>query len=143
MKIYNKKGLLLGFFWMVLALWSIIHDFGSPNPNTLVQIRDSVLSVFLLLMGVTAFWRAFSKKATKEDILEEQDERNCWIKYKSQSRVLNIAYGILFVCMVFGMIGFKMTAHMVWFSLFVIPGFLLGLFLVIEIFVKLYYEKHE
>ena len=77
MKIYNKKGLLLGIFWMVLALWSIIHDFGSPNPNTLVQIRDSVLSVFLLLMGVTAFWRAFSKKATKEDILEEQDERNC------------------------------------------------------------------
>ena len=48
MKIYNKKGFLSGIFWIVLALWSIIHDFGSPNPNTMVQIRDSIISLFLL-----------------------------------------------------------------------------------------------
>ena len=46
MKIYNKKGFLSGIFWIVLALWSIIHDFGSPNPNTLIQIRDSIISLF-------------------------------------------------------------------------------------------------
>ena len=45
MKIYNKKGFLSGIFWIVLALWSIIHDFGSPNPNTMVQIRDSIISL--------------------------------------------------------------------------------------------------
>ena len=105
MKIYNKKGFLSGIFWIVLALWSIIHDFGSPNPNTMVQIRDSIISLFLLLMGITSFWRAFSKKATKEDIVEEYDERNRLIKYKSQSRMLDIAYAILFVFMVCGMIG--------------------------------------
>ena len=104
MKIYNKKGFLSGIFWIVLALWSIIHDFGSPNPNTMVQIRDSIISLFLLLMGINSFWRAFSKKATKEDIVEEHDERNRLIKYKSQSRMLDIAYAILFVFMVCGMI---------------------------------------
>ena len=143
MKIYNKKGFLSGIFWIVLALWSIIHDFGSPNPNTMVQIRDSIISLFLLLMGINSFWRAFSKKATKEDIVEEYDERNRLIKYKSQSRMLDIAYAILFVFMVCGMIGYKLTANIVWGCIFVIPGFLLGLFLIIEIFVKLYYEKHE
>ena len=51
MKIYNKKGFLSGIFWIVLALWSIIHDFGSPNPNTMVQIRDSIISLFFTVNG--------------------------------------------------------------------------------------------
>ena len=109
----------------------------------LQTLRDSIISLFLLLMGITSFWRAFSKKATKEDIIEEYDERNRLIKYKSQSRMMDIAYVILFVFMVCGMIGYKLTANIVWGCIFVIPGFLLGLFLIIEIFVKLYYEKHE
>lgn len=143
MKIYNKKGFLSGIFWSILAFWNIFHDFGSPDPNTLVQIRDSILSVILLFLGISSFWRAFSKQATKEDLIEEHDERNRLIKYKSQSRMLDIAYGILFAFTVCGMIGFKLTAQMMWLSLFIIPGFLLGLFLIIEIFVTLYYEKRE
>ena len=142
MKIYNKKGFFSGIFWIVLALWSIIHDFGSPNPNNGSDKRQHNISVFTV-MGITSFWRAFSKKATKEDIIEEYDERNRLIKYKSQSRMMDIAYVILFVFMVCGMIGYKLTANIVWGCIFVIPGFLLGLFLIIEIFVKFYYEKHE
>ncbi len=64
------------------------------------------------------------------------------IEYKSQARMLDIVYAILFVLMICGIIGFKLTANIVWGSIFVIPGFLLGLFLIIQIFVKLYYEKH-
>ena len=29
MKVYNRKGLLLGGIWMLLALWNLVHDFGS------------------------------------------------------------------------------------------------------------------
>ena len=39
MKVYNRKGLLLGGIWMLLALWNLVHDFGSPDPNALVQVR--------------------------------------------------------------------------------------------------------
>lgn len=143
MKIYNKKGLLSGIFLILLGLWGMILDLRSPDSNTLVQIRDSIISIFLLLMGINSFWRAFSKKATKEDIVEKYDERNRLIEYKSQSRMLDIVYAILFMLMIFGIIGFKLTANIVWGCIFVIPGFLLGLFLIIQIFVKLYYEKHE
>ncbi len=143
MKIYNKKGFVLGVIWTFLAVWNIILDFSSPDSNSLVQIKDSILSVFLLLLGITSFFRAFSKKATREDIIEQRDERNRLINYKSKSRMLDIAYSVLFVFMVCGMIGFKTTANMVWFAVFIIPGFLLGLFLIVEIFVKLYYERHE
>lgn len=143
MKIYNKKGLLSGVICTLLGVWSIFWDFGNPNKNLIVQIRDIVLSIVLLSVGITSFWRAFSKKATKEDFIEENDERNKLIVYKSKSRMLDIVYGILFIVMICGMVGFKMTANMIWFSIFIIPGFLLGLFVLIEIFVKLYYEKHE
>ncbi len=143
MKIYNKKGLFAGIFLILLACCGIFLDFRSPDSNTLVQIRDSIISIFLLLMGLNSFWRAFSKKASKEDIIEKYDERNRLIEYKSQSRMLDIVYAILFVIMVCGIIGFKLTANIVWGCLFVIPGFLLGLFLIIQIFVKFYYEKYE
>ena len=143
MKVYNRKGLLLGGICMLLALWNLVHDFGSPDPNALVQVRDSILSVFLLLLGITSFWRAFSKKATREDQIEERDERNRLIRYKSKARMLDIAYGVLFVFMVCGMIGFKLTANPVWFAILVLPGLFLGGFLILEIFVQLYYEKHE
>lgn len=143
MKIYNKRGLLSGIVCLGLAVWSIVLDFGEPDPNAFVQIRDSVLSVILLLIGINSFWRAFSKKATKEDFIEEQDERNKWIEYRSKSKMLDIVYITLFIIMICGVVGFKMTANMVWFAILIIPGFLLGLFVLIEIFVKLYYEKHE
>ena len=55
MKVYNRKRTLLGGIWMLLALWNLVHDFGSPDPNALVQVRDSILSVFLLLLGITSF----------------------------------------------------------------------------------------
>lgn len=143
MKIYNKKGLLSGVICTLLGVWSIFWDFGNSNHNLIVQIRDIVLSIVLLSVGITSFWRASSKKATKEDFIEENDERNKLIVYKSKSRMLDIVYCILFIVMICGMVGFKMTANMIWFSIFIIPGFLLGLFVLIEIFVKLYYEKHE
>ena len=68
MKIYNKKGFLSGIFWIVLALWSIIHDFGSPNPNTMVQIRDSIISLFLLLMELLPFGERFRKRQQKRTL---------------------------------------------------------------------------
>ncbi len=141
MKIYNKKGFLSGIFLTLLAIVGMALDFRSPAANTLVQVRDSVISVFLLLMGINSFWRAFSKHATKEDMIAEYDERNRLIEYKSQSRMLDIAYTILFGLMVCGFIGFKLTANAVWGCIFIIPGFLLGLFLIIHIVVKLYYKK--
>ena len=69
MKVYNKKGLLAGIFLILLGLWGMFLDFRSPDSNTLVQIRDSIISIFLLLMGINSFWRAFSKKLQKRILL--------------------------------------------------------------------------
>lgn len=141
MKIYNRKGFLLGLFWMILAVASAVTDLRRPDPNTLVAVRDWALTVFLFLLGVNSFWRAFSRSATREDRIEAADERSRWVELKSKARMLDVSYGILFAVMVAGFIGFKMTASGVWFALLIVPGVLLGLFLLLEVFVKLWYEK--
>lgn len=41
------------------------------------------------------------------------------------------------------MVGFKVTESMNWLCVLMIPAVLLGLSLLIELFVNLYYEKHE
>lgn len=143
MKIYNKKGFWLGIFWMVLAVVGAVLDLQRPDPNMLVRVRDWAVTVFVFLLGISSFWRAFSRSATREDRIEEMDERNRLVEAKSKARMLDIVYGTLFLFMVGGFTGFKMTASGVWFALLIIPGFLLGLFVLVHIFVKLYYDKHE
>ena len=143
MKIYHKKGMLLGALWTVLASWSLLAAFRSPESNPAVQVRDILLSLFLLALGVTSFVRAFSKSAAHADCIEALDERNRLVEMRSKARTLDIAYGILFILMLCGLTGFQLSASMVWFAIFVIPGFLLGVFLLIEIAVKLYYERRE
>lgn len=141
MKIYNKKGVLLGLFWLTLAAAGIAANLMKPDPNELIRVRDWVLAGFILLLGLNSFWRAFSRGATREDRIEAMDERNHMVELKSKARMLDIVYGILFFLMACGVIGFKMTAGGAWFALLVIPGFLLGLFLLLQVFVKLWYEK--
>ena len=143
MKIYNKKGFWLGIFWVLLAIGCAVLDLRRPDPNLLVRVRDWAVAVFVFLLGISSFWRAFSRSATREDRIAEMDERNRLVETKSKSPKLDIVYGTLFLLMVGGFTGFKMTASGVWFALLIIPGFLLGLFVLVHIFVKLYYDKHE
>ena len=143
MKIYNKKGFFLGIFWVLLAIGCAVADLRRPDPNMLIRVRDWVLTVFVFLLGISSFWRAFSRSATREDRIEEMDERNRLIEVKSKARMLDFVYGTLFVLVVGSLIGFQVTASEVWLALFIIPGFLLGLFVLVHIFIKLYYNKHE
>ncbi len=141
-KLYNKKGFLEGIVLVILATGSFFLAIQNPDHNTLVQTRNLILSVVLLLAGLSAFVRAFSKKATVEDLIEAQDERNLLIRCKSKARMLDIVYGVLFVLVIGCMIGAKITANEAWIMLLITPAFLLGLFFLLEIFVTLYYEKH-
>ena len=85
MKIYNKKGFFLGIFWVLLAIGCAVADLRRPDPNMLIRVRDWVLTVFVFLLGISSFWRAFSRSATREDRIEEMDERNRLVEIKSKA----------------------------------------------------------
>lgn len=99
MKIYNKKGLFWGIIWTLLAAWNIVHAFIAPHSNSIIQVKNIIFSIILLAIGMLGFVRAFSKKATREDLIEEQDERNRLVSLKTKSKTLDIMFGFLFTLM--------------------------------------------
>ena len=86
MKIYNKKGLAWGIFWLVLGVSALVADLAINPSDFLPQtIKDVIIDMIIVLMGLAGFLRAFSAKATREDIIEENDERNKLVKLHNLS----------------------------------------------------------
>lgn len=83
------------------------------------------------------------KKATREDKIDEMDERNQLIKLKSKAKSLNILLCILVVIMTIGIIAYIMTKVITWSLLILIPVVLITIYWVTYIGIYLYCEKHE
>lgn len=109
MKLYNKKGLVFGLFWTILGVSALVLEFVCPSGNTAVFIRDIVLFSLLILFGVRQVVRAFSKAATREDMVEERDERSRFIKLKTGSTMFKVAEVLLFIWTIGSMIGYGFT----------------------------------
>ena len=97
MKLYNKKGLLLGLFWFLVGISGLILELVKPGNNMAVHIRDIVLFSLLLLFSIRQIVRAFSKTATREDMVEERDERNRLIDMKTKGLAFRLTEGISYV----------------------------------------------
>ena len=140
MKLYNKKGLVLGLFWTILGVSALVLELVRPS-STAVFIRDIVL--FSLLIGVRQVVRAFSRAATREDMLEERDERNRFIKLKTGSTMFKVAEVLLFLWTVASMVGYGFTRDDIWVMGVLVAGLTLGLLFIIELFVGVHYENKE
>lgn len=143
MKLYNKKGLVFGLFWTILGVLALVLEFVRPSGNTAVFIRDIVLFSLLILFGVRQVVRAFSRAATREDMLEERDERNRFIKLKTGSTMFKVAEVMLFLWTVASMVGYGFTRDDIWVMGVLVSGLTLGLLFIIELFVGVHYENKE
>lgn len=143
MKLYNKKGLVSGLFWTVLGVSALILELVRPSGNTAVFIRDIVLFSLLILFGVRQAVRAFSMRAAREDMVEERDERNRYIKLKTGSTMFKVAEALLFLWTLGCMAGYGFTRDDMWVMGVVVAGLTLGLLFIIELFVGVHYENKE
>ena len=143
MKLYNKKGLVFGLFWTILGVSALVLELVRPSGNTAVFIRDIVLFSLLILFGVRQVVRAFSRAATREDMLEERDERNRFIKLKTGSTMFKVAEVLLFIWTVASMVGYGFTRDDIWVMGVLVSGLTLGLLFIIELFVGVHYENKE
>ncbi len=143
MKLYNKKGLVFGLFWTILGVSALVLEFVRPSGNTAVFIRNIVLFSLLILFGVRQVVRAFSKAATREDMVEERDERSRFIKLKTGSTMFKVAEVLLFIWTIGSMIGYGFTQDTMWVMAVIVAGFTLGLLFIIELFVGIHYENKE
>ena len=67
MKIYNKKGLIWGILWTAAGAFCLYRDMVDAHDFLPQQIKSVVLSLLMLVIGITGFVRAFSKAAARED----------------------------------------------------------------------------
>ena len=142
MKIYNKKGFGWGIFWTVLSISGLVLTFLKPD-SLLMNIKHVVVYALLLIVGVAQIIRAFSKIATWQDQVEEQDERNQLVKLKSKAKSFQIVHWSLVVVSVAALIGSIMTKNLVWESILVMSMLLWTFSLIVWFATEVYYDSHE
>ena len=142
MKIYNKKGFFSGVLWTAagaLCLYRDIVDSANFLPQ---QIKSVVISLLCLAIGLTSLIRAFSKSSTREDRIEEMDERNRLVRLKTNSLTLNILGYLQLAGMIIGILGFAFTESEVYGFLFLFAGLSITVTAVISFIATVWYEKH-
>lgn len=93
MKIYHKKNFSVGLWALLLAALSLALSLRRGD----FDWRDGVLIVLLVILGAGSLIRSTSRKFSREDRLEEMDERNRLVKLKAQSQAYYIGQ-FAFLC---------------------------------------------
>lgn len=143
MTIYNKSGFVCGIIWTLLGMARLALLVIAPEDSTAQTIKGVVLGIFMLILGVTMFRRAFSKQETREDRIEERDERNKLITLKAQARTSTVLLWTIVVFMAAGFVGYMMTNNVAWAFVFTVPAVFLIVYMFSIIGLTIYYEHRE
>lgn len=136
MKIYNSKAFASGVFLIVLVALSLA---GSIISNK-IEGKGVILAAVLFLFGTDTIVRSLSKKKTKEDRMDELDERNRFIELKTQSRSFQLTKKISLVFMLVLIAMGKVSGYEGFIIMGVGMSFSWTISMFTEIFTSLYYE---
>lgn len=143
MTIYNKSGFVWGIIWTILGALRLALLVIAPEDSTAQLVKGLVLGIFMLILGVTMFRRAFSKQATREDRIEARDERNKLVTLKAQARTSTVLLWMIVLFMAAGFIGYVATENVAWAFVFTVPAVLLIVYMFSIIGLTIYYEHRE
>lgn len=102
MKIYNKKKFYFSLLWLTMGISVMIFTLVNGDLNF-----NSVFGVACCcILGINGLGRSISQKKSREDKVEELDERNQLIELKSKRKGFQlIQYTLLCVGFVFAILG--------------------------------------
>lgn len=138
MKIYHRKNFINGVCFCILGIGLLITSFINE-----FSTKDIILVITMFLFGISAIVRSLSKQYTKEDIIEEKDERNQFVNLKSKAKAFKLTQNFAII------IGFVLTIYGAIFKENIILGvgvtlsFLWSISMIFEICTYFYYEKHD
>ena len=141
MKIYNKKGLIAGVLWTAAGAFCLYQDAVDTHDFLPQQIKSVVLSLVMLAVGLTCLLRALSKSASREDRIEELDERNRLVSLKVDSLTRKVMGWARVAAMAAGLLGYLFTENLVFGCLFLFAGLSVTLEVVVAIAAAIHYEK--
>ncbi len=93
MKIYHKKNFKLGLWSLLLAALLLAAGLWRGN----FDWKDGVLCALLAFLGGGNLIRSLSREKSREDKMEELDERNRLVKLKAQSQAYHVSQ-FVFLC---------------------------------------------
>ena len=141
MKIYNKKGLIAGVLWTAAGAFCLYQDAVDVHDFLPQQIKSVVLSLVMLVVGLTCLLRALSKSASWQDRIEELDERNRLVSLKTDSLTRKVMGWARVAAMVAGLLGYLFTENLVFGCLFLFAGLSITLEAVVSTAASIHYEK--
>ncbi len=142
MKIYNKKGFAAGVLSAVLGIVGLVLVVARPRDMAVLNVKHVVVNVALLLVGVVAVVRSFSRSMTREDVIEETDERNVLVRLKASARAFDIVFAALVVVFLASVVAFFFTGIDLFVGLFVFAGLFGVLATAVQLATTVYYERH-
>lgn len=137
MKIYNKKGFAWGAFLMALGLLNLITSIMRQD----LDINSIILIAALFACGFGCVMRSISQRMSKEDKLEELDERNRLIALKSRSKSFRLTQILSFLLMLAFLVMGKASGYEGFIAMGTGLAFALTISMFAEIFTFMYYES--
>lgn len=138
MKIYNQKTFAAGLLMIVLGLANLALDLGSGFDG-----KGTLIIVVLLFWGIGSILRSLSPKFSRQDKLEESDERNRFIDQKAKSQAFRLTQAFTFVLMIVSLICAKLTGYEGFIGIGLGLAFAAMFSMLAEVFAYFYYEKRN
>ncbi len=136
-KIYNKKSFVQGI--LILALGTLL--FITDLINHSFEIKGAVLIFTLYFFGGGLLVRSLSRKLTKEDRLDQMDERNQLIELESKSKAFKLTQIISFALMLVLLVIGKISGAESLIAIAVGLAFAFAISMLTEVFSFMYYES--
>ena len=136
MKIYNKSNFFLGLFLSLLGIAMLI-----VSSLKGFDLKGSIIMVLCLFFGFGVIIRSFSASMSREDKINELDERNNLVKIKSRSTAFLCSEIICAVCLVVCMLGHSLIGEVLSVPMVIAFSIMLSAMLLLELFTAVYYDK--
>lgn len=112
MKIYYKKK-----FWA--SLGSLVLGLALPGTCLFVgwerfDLKDGVLTVLLLLCGISGILRSLDREKARQDRDEDRDERTRYNTYRSRALTFRVLYWVNFAILAGCIVGWGLTDQQVY-----------------------------
>ena len=137
MRIYNKKNFAFGVLIALLGICNLALDFVTGEWS----LYGGVLVLLLLFFGVGALYRSLSLQLSREDKLEERDERHRLVTLRSRSLSFQLTQGLVFLLMIGALVAGKLSDYQGLLHMGVGMAFALSISMFVELFAYFHYEK--
>ena len=139
MKICHKKNFWAGAGMLALGLLNLVTALWRRD----LDASAVVLVVALVLLGVSSLLRGLSPKLAREDKIEEQDERNVLVRFKTSASAFRwtrlVSFGLLLALLLAGAV----TGERLLLAVAVGLAFALTVSFFAEFFAALYHESRN